>query len=68
MSSLDTSFVSCRSTLRQRLARMCETSFDRGYRQRTARAAQMRALSDADLALLGLSREDILFAVFSGRH
>lgn len=68
MSSLDTSFVSCRSTLRQRIARMCETSLERRYRQRTARAAQLRALSDADLALLGLSHEDILFAAFPGRH
>ncbi|SMX50286.1 hypothetical protein [Maliponia aquimaris] len=68
MSSFDTSFVSSRSTLRQRIARMCEISFDRRYRQRAARAAQLRALSDADLAILGLAREDILFEVFSGRH
>lgn len=68
MSSIDTSFVSSRATLRQRMARMLEPSFERRFRQRAVRAAQLRALSDAELSLLGLSREDILLEVFSGRH
>ncbi|MBP0481073.1 hypothetical protein [Sagittula salina] len=55
------------STLRQRIARMLETPFDRRYRQRTAAITALRAKSDADLAAMGLTREDIVSHVFSGR-
>ncbi|MGR3370814.1 MAG: hypothetical protein ACU0CC_15560 [Sagittula sp.] len=55
------------STLRQRLARMFETPFDRRYRQRTATIAALRAKSDADLAAMGLTRDEIVPHVFRGR-
>lgn len=67
MAYFDNSFVSNRTTLRQRLARAFETPFDRRYRQRTARIDALRALSDAELAQRGIAREDILFHVFSGK-
>ena len=67
MTSNDNSFVSHRAALHQRLARLFDTPFDRRYRQRTARIAELRGLSDAELARRGLTRGDILFHVFSGR-
>ena len=67
MAYFDTSFVSNRTTLRQRLARVFETPFDRRYRQRTARVEQLRAMSDAELSARGIAREDILLHVFAGR-
>lgn len=67
MAYFDNSFVSHRITLRQRVARLFDTPFDRRYRQRTARVAQLRALSDSALAARGIAREDILFLVFSGK-
>ncbi|WP_417208001.1 hypothetical protein [Antarctobacter sp.] len=67
MAYLDSSFVSNRASLRQRVARFFETPFDRRYRQRTARIAALRALSDADLAARGIAREDILLHVFAGK-
>ena len=54
-------------TLRQRLARLLETPFDRRYRQRMAAIRSLRAKSDADLAALGLTRDDILNHVFTTR-
>ncbi|MBN7785604.1 MULTISPECIES: hypothetical protein [Ponticoccus] len=67
MAYFDHSFVSNRSTLRQRIERMFETPFDRRYRQRTEQIAKLRAKSDAELASMGLSREDILLHVFANR-
>ncbi|WP_305971846.1 MULTISPECIES: hypothetical protein [unclassified Mameliella] len=67
MAYFDNGFVSNRITLRQRLARLFETPFDRRYRQRTARIDALRALSDAELSRRGIAREDILFHVFSGK-
>jgi uncharacterized protein YjiS (DUF1127 family) len=67
MAYFDNSFVSNRTTLRQRVARLFETPFDRRYRQRTARVEDLRALSDAELAIRGIAREDILFHVFAGK-
>lgn len=67
MAFFDNSFVNNPATLRQRLARMMETPFDRRYRQRTARVDALRALSDAELATRGIAREDILFHVFAGK-
>ncbi|WP_425071111.1 hypothetical protein [Sagittula sp. S175] len=55
------------TSLRQRLARLLETPFDRRYRQRTAAIKALRAKSDADLAAMGLTREDIVSHVFSNR-
>lgn len=67
MAYIDNSFVSNTTTLRQRLARLLETPFDRRYRQRTSRVAALRALSDEALAARGIARDDILFHVFSGK-
>lgn len=67
MAYFDSSFVPTRTPLRQRLARLFDTPFDRRYRQRTARIAELRALSDAELAARGIARADILLHVFSGK-
>lgn len=67
MAYFDSNFVSTRTSLRQRLARFLETPFDRRYRQRTARIAALRALTDAELAARGIAREDILLHVFAGK-
>ncbi|MBY6116496.1 hypothetical protein KUW09_15595 [Mameliella alba] len=67
MAYFDNSFVSNRASLRQRIARVFETPFDRRYRQRTARIEALRSLSDAELTRRGIAREDILFHVFSGK-
>lgn len=67
MAYFDNSFVSARATLRQRMARLLETPFDRRYRQRTARVEALRAMSDADLAARGIARDDILFHVFTDK-
>jgi uncharacterized protein YjiS (DUF1127 family) len=67
MAYFDNSFVSSRVSLRQRIARMFETPFDRRYRQRAARIEELRSLSDADLAARGIARDDILLHVFSGK-
>ncbi|SNS04659.1 hypothetical protein [Antarctobacter heliothermus] len=67
MAYFDNSFVSSRATLRQRMARLFETPFDRRYRQRTAQVEALRALSDADLAARGIARDDILFHVFTSK-
>ncbi len=67
MAYFDNSFVSNRITLRQRLARLFDTPFDRRYRQRAARIEALRAMTDAELADRGIARDDILFHVFSGK-
>lgn len=67
MAYFDNSFVSNRAILRQRMARLFETPFDRRYRQRTAQVETLRAMSDADLAARGVAREDILFHVFTSK-
>ena len=67
MAYFDNSFVSSRANLRQRLARVFETPFDRRYRQRTERVEQLRAMSDAELSARGIARDDILFHVFAGK-
>lgn len=56
------------SSLRQRLARLLETPFDRRYRQRTETIAALRSKSDSDLAAMGLTRDEILAHVFGSRH
>jgi len=55
-------------TLRERLTRLLETSYERRYRQRTETIAALRAKSDAELAQMGLTRDDILAHVFAGRR
>lgn len=51
----------------KRLSQLLETPFDRRYRQRTAEIAALRLKSDADLAAMGIAREDIVAHVFAGR-
>jgi uncharacterized protein YjiS (DUF1127 family) len=67
MAYFDHSFVSNRSSLRQRIGRLFETPFDRRYRQRTDQITKLRAKTDAELAVMGLRREDILLHVFANR-
>ncbi|MBV7393800.1 hypothetical protein [Mameliella sediminis] len=67
MAYFDSNLISNRVTLRQRIARLFETPFDRRYQQRTARIEALRALSDGELAARGIAREDILLHVFSGK-
>ncbi|ASP22584.1 hypothetical protein ANTHELSMS3_03974 [Antarctobacter heliothermus] len=67
MAYFDNSFASSSATLRQRMARLFETPFDRRYRQRTAQVEALRAMSDTDLATRGVAREDILFHVFTSK-
>ncbi|APX23780.1 MAG: hypothetical protein CML50_13785 [Rhodobacteraceae bacterium] len=50
-----------------RLARLLETPFARRQRQLAARVADLRALSDDELARLGLRRDQILGHVFGVR-
>ena len=47
------------------LRRIFETPFDTRTRELAARVARLRALSDAELAEMGLHRDDILHHVFS---
>ncbi|KUF11992.1 hypothetical protein [Pseudoponticoccus marisrubri] len=65
MAYFDPSFISDRRTLRQRVARLFDTPFDRRYRRVARRVEELRAMSDAELARLGIAREDILLHVFS---
>lgn len=67
MAYFDNSFETNRTSLRQRIARLFETPFDRRYRQRAARIEALRAMSDPELAARGIARDDILFHVFSGK-
>ncbi|WP_371036571.1 MULTISPECIES: hypothetical protein [unclassified Rhodosalinus] len=47
------------------LRRIFDTPFDARTRELAARVARLRALSDAELAEIGLHRDDILRHVFS---
>ncbi|MDJ0820613.1 MAG: hypothetical protein QNJ09_02240 [Paracoccaceae bacterium] len=66
MAYFDPSFVSDRPTLRKRFARLFDTPFDRRSRRMAARIKTLRALSDAELAKLGIGRDDIVVHVFTG--
>ncbi|GGB18660.1 hypothetical protein [Allosediminivita pacifica] len=58
-----------RPSLRNWVARIVETPFDRRQRQLASQVEALRSKSDAQLAELGLQREDILFHVFgAGRR
>lgn len=67
MAYFDHSLHSERNTVVSRLARLFETPFDRRNRRLAARVAELRALSDQDLAALGIARDQILFHVFGGK-
>ncbi len=66
MAYFDTNLVPDRPTLRRRLARLFDTPFDRRARRMAARIKVLRALSDAELAALGIRRDDIVVHVFTG--
>ncbi|MBS0124522.1 hypothetical protein [Thetidibacter halocola] len=68
MAYFDTDLSLTGKGVRDLLARLFETPFDRRQRRLAARVAALRALSDADLAARGLRRDEILFHVFSGRE
>ncbi|MCR8550725.1 hypothetical protein M4578_23110 [Salipiger sp. P9] len=53
--------------LSRRIARLFETPFARRQRALAARAAELRACSDAELARMGLRRDQILAHVFGAR-
>ncbi|MGH1414355.1 MAG: hypothetical protein ACRBB0_12750 [Pelagimonas sp.] len=53
-----------RHSLRAAFKGFFETPFDARQRRLAARVAELRALSDADLAAQGMARQDILFHVF----
>lgn len=69
MAYFDPSFersTGLRHTLGRMATRLFETPFDARQRRLAARVADLRALSDAELAARGLQRQDILFHVFGG--
>ena len=68
MAFYDLSPTPRRASLVARLARLLDTPFDRRQRRLCARAAQLRALSDRQLAEIGLTRDTILLHVFRGHH
>ncbi|MBU2960201.1 hypothetical protein KO516_05010 [Citreicella sp. C3M06] len=53
--------------LSRRISRLLETPFSRRQRRLANRVAELRSLSDDELAARGLAREDILRHVFAGR-
>ena len=55
------------TSLRERVSRLFETPFDRRQRRLAARVDALRSLSDAELAARGLTRDQILFHVFSNK-
>lgn len=67
MAYFDQSYLLERSNLRQRFAAMMQTPFDERQKALAEQVADLRAMSDADLAARGIAREDILFHVFGGR-
>ncbi|WP_417724775.1 hypothetical protein [Salipiger sp.] len=58
--------LSSREPLLRRLSRLLDTPFAARQRQLSARVAQLRALSDAELARMGLTRDGIIPHVFGG--
>ena len=65
MAYFEHSLADTGKTLRDRLARLLETPFDRRQRRLAAQVDRLRALTDAELAARGLRRQDILLHVFS---
>lgn len=53
--------------LSRRVARLFETPFARRQRALAARVAELRAMSDSELAARGLTRDAILPHVFGAR-
>ncbi|WGW03332.1 hypothetical protein [Tropicibacter oceani] len=66
MAFADLSLAPRRVSLFARLARLLDTPFDRRHRRLSARVAELRALSDRQLAEIGLTRDTILLHVFRG--
>ncbi len=58
--------VSKRPSFRQRLALLFDTPFERRYRARRDSIAALQALSDTELAAMGLERGEIVSHVFRG--
>lgn len=52
----------------QGLKALWDTPFDRRNRRLAARVAQLRALDDAQLARIGLSRDEIIPHVFGNKR
>jgi uncharacterized protein YjiS (DUF1127 family) len=55
-----------RPSFRQRLALLFDTPFERRYRARRESIAALQAMSDAELAAIGLERGQIVAHVFRG--
>lgn len=69
MAYFDTSFErtsGLRHSLSAILSNIFETPFDTRQRRLAAKVSELRALSDGELAQLGMQRQDILFHVFGG--
>ena len=67
MAFFDTDVFADRLRLRDLVARLFDTPFDRRARHVAARIRDLRALSDAELAQRGIARDAIPALVLSGQ-
>ncbi len=67
MAYFDNSFLTDRLSLRQRVARLFDTPFDRRARQMSSRIRELRAMSDDELAAQGIARDAIPALVLTGK-
>ena len=63
MAYFDQDFTSPKRRFRDVIGCVFDTPFDRRSRLISARAAELRALSDAELAALGIPRDQIILHV-----
>lgn len=68
MAYFDHSFTATQPGVIARFTRLFETPFDRRNRRLAARVTELRALSDQELAAMGIARDQILFHVFGGKQ
>ena len=68
MAYFDQDFTSSTRRFRDAIARLFETPFDRRGRFLAARVRLLRAMTDGELAKLGIQRDQILFHVFAGKQ
>lgn len=63
MAYFDQDFTSSKRRFRDAIGRLFDTPFDSRSRRISARAAELRAMSDAELAALGIPRDQIILHV-----
>ena len=68
MAYFDQDFANPKRRFRDAIARLFETPFDRRSRFLAARVRLLRAMTDGELAKLGIQRDQILFHVFAGKQ